>query len=294
MELRQLRYFTVAAETENFNEAARRINVSQPALSRQIRALEEEMGVELFARKKKRVSLTYVGEWFYRDIRRLQDELERAVRSARSVSSGYTGTLRVGYSETANYGETLPLLIREFAEMYPSVALELTPSNSTSIMEQLLRREINVAFSYHVPADAAHLSRFVLNKEQVVLAVPIEHPLSKLEAVTSKDLASERFVFLPRKVSPTYYDAIIAACRKTDFTMNVVQEGASDAVMLSLVAANVGLTFTTTSASRWKPSLVKLVPIADMEVEVTLYCLWHDDDPSPSLSRFVDLITRLN
>jgi len=251
MELRQLRYFVAAAQTENFNEAARRVNITQPALSRQIRALEEELGFALFERKKKRVILTYSGECFFNDIHHLQTELLNAVERARAVSSGRSGILRIGYSETANYGETLPQVIRDFAQNYPSVALELTPSNSSNVMELLAKREINIAFSYHIPDEAAHLSRYILNREEVVLAVPAEHPLSGKDIVSAGDLVGEQFIFLPRMVSPTYYDAIIAACRSVGITLNVVQEAASDAVMLSLVAANVGLTFTTRSASRW-------------------------------------------
>src|SRR5258706_5992609 len=153
MELRHLRYFVAVGEEEHFGRAAERLHVVQPALTRQVRQLEEELGCALFERLKWGVRLTEAGKSFLEEARRLLTDLGRGVDRTRLVAQGKVGRVRVGFSETATHGGELPSILRHFRASWPDVRLELFPGTSISAGEQLRNREVDVAFVYIPPSN---------------------------------------------------------------------------------------------------------------------------------------------
>src|SRR5215831_13503371 len=248
VELRHLRYFVAVGEEEHFGRAAERLHVVQPALTRQIRQLEEEIGCALFQRLTRGVRLTEAGKSFLEEARRLLVDLGRSVDRTRLIAQGKVGRLRVGFSDIAIYSGELPSILHNFRARWPDVRLELFPSSSVVAGEQLRRQEGDVAFVYVAPTDLPDLKTHTISVERWVLALPHTHPLVKRKRVKLRDLKEEPFVWFPRPVAPPLHDRGLAACHAAGLTLNIVQEVNNPTTMLSLVAGGIGVTFTITSA----------------------------------------------
>ena len=292
MELRHLRYFVTAARLQHFGRAAARLSIVQPALSKQIRELEEELGTGLFERLPRGVRLTAAGQSFLRDAEALLRDAELAGRRARDAGAGRTGQLRVGFVDTAIYHPVLPRIIQEFRHEFPAVQLELVQQPSIVQGELLRSGSLNVGFVFHPPSDLATLATHPVLSEPIVLAVPRSHRLARARQVKLAELKDEAFVWIPRAVSPNFHDGIFAVCARHGFTPRVVQEGQTDLTILSLVAAGVGLSFCVASARARKPRDVALVKVTDLRMTVRLAAIWRTDDPNPALAHFIAVVRR--
>jgi DNA-binding transcriptional LysR family regulator len=165
VELRHLRYFVAVGEEEHFGRAAERLHVVQPALTRQVRQLEEELGCALFERLKWGVRLTEAGQSFLDEARRLLTDLRRGVDRTRLVAQGKVGRLRVGFSESATHGEELPSILRRFSNGWPDVRLELVLTTSITADEKLRNRQLDVAFVYKLPSNLRELGSHTIRVE---------------------------------------------------------------------------------------------------------------------------------
>jgi DNA-binding transcriptional LysR family regulator len=290
VELRHLRYFVAVGEEEHFGRAAERLHVVQPALTRQVRQLEDELGCALFERLKRGVRLTEAGKSFLEEARRVLADLGHGVDRTRLVAQGKVGRLRVGFSDTATYSGELPSILHDFRTRWPDVRLELFPSSSVVAGEQLRRQEVDVAFVYTLPTNLRELETHTISVERWVLALPYAHPLVKSKRVRLRDLKGEPFVWFPRPVAPPLYDRVLAACHAAGLTLNIVQEVNNPTTMLSLVAGGIGLSFTITSAARTKPDSVVLREVEDLRDTSELSTIWRADNKVPALQKFIEMV----
>jgi DNA-binding transcriptional LysR family regulator len=293
VELRHLRYFIAVGEEEHFGRAAGRLRVVQPALTRQIRQLEEEIGYALFERLKRGVRLTEAGRSFLEEARRLLSDLERGVERTRLVAQGKVGRLRIGFADSATYSGELPSILRDFRDRWPDVRLDLFPSSSVATGAQLREHRLDMGFVYVLPTDLPQLKAHRISAERIVLAIPQSHPLVKRKRVKLVDLKGEPFVWLPRAVAPLYYDRVLSACHAVGLTLNIVQEGNNDTTMLSLVAGGIGLSFTIKSADRRKPDSVVLKEVEDLRLTVELSAIWRGDNKDPALRNLIEIIRKM-
>jgi DNA-binding transcriptional LysR family regulator len=292
VELRHLRYFVVVGEEEHFGRAADRLHVVQPALTRQVRQLEEEIGCVLFERLKKGVRLTEAGRSFLEEARRLLSELERGIDRTRLVAQGKVGRLRVGFADTATYSGELPSILRDFRARWPDVRLELFPSSSVVAGEQLREQKVDVAFVYILPTNLPELKSRRISVERWVLALPRAHPLVTSKRVALRDLKGEPFVWFPRTVAPLIYDRTLSACHAAGVTLNIAQEGNSPTTILSLVAGGIALSFTIKSAARTKPDTVVLREIEDLRLKIDFFAIWRHDNKLPALQKFIEVVRK--
>jgi LysR family transcriptional regulator, benzoate and cis,cis-muconate-responsive activator of ben and cat genes len=290
VELRHLRYFAAVGEEEHFGRAAERLHVAQPALTRQIRQLEEELGCALFERLKRGVRLTEAGKSFLEESRLLLSDLERGIDRTRLVAQGKVGRLRVGFAEAATYSGELPSILRDFRASSPDVRLELYPSTSVGAGEQLRAGELDVAFVYIVPNDIKELKTFRISLERWVLALPRTHRLVNAKRVRLRDLRDEPFVCFPRRVAPALYDSAVSTCHAAGLTLNIVQEGNSPTILLSLVAAGIGLNLTIESAAMMKPHNVVIREVEDLHLNAEFYAIWMDAEALPALQTFIRIV----
>ena len=277
-------------EEEHFGRAAERLHVVQPALTRQVRQLEEEIGCALFERLKRGVRLTEAGKSFLEEARRLLADLGRSVDRTQLVAQGKVGRLRVGFSDTATYSGELPSILRNFRARWPDVRLELFPSSSVIAGEQLRRQEVDVAFVYMAPTDLHELKTHTISVERWMLALPQAHPLVKSKRVKLVELKREPFVWFPRPVAPPLYDRVLAACHAAGLTLNIVQEVNNPTTILSLVAGGIGVSFTIASAEKMKPDSVVLRKVDDLRVTTELSAIWRGDNKAPALQKFIEIV----
>jgi DNA-binding transcriptional LysR family regulator len=289
MEIRQLRYFAQIAELEHFGKAAERLHVAQPALTRQMHQLEEELGVELFERLPRGVRLTAAGRVLFDKTRELLASLERMVQLTRQVSRGNAGLLRIGFADGVTFNKTFSAILRTFRQNYPDVVLDLLPASSIEQAELLAHNELDLAFVYWLP-KGQDVSALHFKEEKLMLAVSTTSSLAGRKSVKLDDLSDYPIVWIPRANSPSFYDLIVSRFERSGCTLNVVQEAYNESTMLSLVSAEIGGTFITESAIQRKPDDVAFIPIVDFDATLSIKAMWRPDDRNPALAQLVAAI----
>jgi DNA-binding transcriptional LysR family regulator len=294
MELRHLRYFVATGEEQHYGRAARRLRVAQPALSRQIQSLEEELGFKLFERLPRGVKLSTAGRLFLEDARRiLHDVSEAAVRADR-VARGRSGTLRVGFTENASWHGVVPDSFRRFRELRPDAELQLQPSASWEQLEAVRSGRLDAGFVFNMPKTDPELELLAVAVPHIELAMLKRHPLTKLKSLRLRDLTEVPFVWVPRRESPALYDHLMRECFRGGLeSPRIVQEGLNEATILSLVATGLGVGWTLGTA-RWRcPKSIVIMPVADLNLPLPLALAWKRDNGSPLLATFVAEVRRL-
>ena len=223
MELRHLRYFVIVAEEQNVTRAAERLHLSQPPLSRQVRDLEAELGVELFRRTAKSLALTEAGKVFLGEARAVLLRAEQAVESARAAARNCHGRLRVGYapSLTARF---LPGTLRAFAEEFPAVKVDLHDLSSEECRQRLAARKLDLALTIKPAGMAKGLAFETLVAASVSCAVAPAHPLARKRSVRLRDLAGLPFVAYAEEDYPEYAEWLRRVCRAAGFRPEIVGE----------------------------------------------------------------------
>jgi DNA-binding transcriptional LysR family regulator len=293
MELRHLRYFVAVGEEQHYGRAARRLRVAQPALSRQIQDLEEELGFKLFDRLPRGVRLSAAGTLFLADARRILQDVNVAAGRAARVARGQSGTLRVGFTENASWRGVVPESFRRFREMQPDAELQLQPSPSVEQLDAIRSGRLDAGFVFSMPRADPELDRLPVATQRIELAAPTGHPLTKLKELRVRDLVDAPFVWFPRRAAPAFYDRLTQACLRGGLkSPHVVQEGLDEATILSLVATGLGVGWVLGTA-RWRcPKSVVIMSVVDLDVPLPLALAWRKDNRSPLLASFVAEVRR--
>jgi DNA-binding transcriptional LysR family regulator len=294
MELRHLRYFVAVGEEQHYGRASRRIRVAQPALSRQIQDLEEEIGFKLFERLPRGVKLNPAGKLFLEDARRILQEISDAAARAARVARGRSGTLRVGFTENASWRGVVPDSFRRFREQQPDAELQLHPAASLDQIEAIRAGRLDAGFVNFMPEADPELDQLAVGNPHVELAVPKRHPLAKLKKARLRDLVDAAFIWFPRWAGPAFYDQMMEACYRGGLkSPRIVQEGNNEATILSLVSTGLGVGWVLGTA-RWRsPATVAILPVVDLNVTLRLALAWRRDNNSPLLASFIAEVARL-
>lgn len=293
MELRHLRYFVEVARDEHFGRAAARLRIAQPPLSRQIRQLEEEIGVALLERRGRGVRLTEAGRVFREEARHTLDAAARATARAVAASRGEIGKLAVGFVDTSAYNGLPPRIFRRFRARYPHIALELLPLTSINQWQALREDRIQLGFVYHLPVDDPEVEVRPVYGDRVVLALPRSHRLARRRGLRLRDLRDESFVWFPRAVSPRYYDLVSNACQAAGLQPKVVQEAYNDATVVSLVAGGMGITFAVGAWRYVKPASVVLRTLPDLNIDLKVSAIWRRDRDRPTVRSFLTILDQM-
>jgi DNA-binding transcriptional LysR family regulator len=294
MELRHLRYFVAVGEDQHYGRASRRLGVAQPALSRQIQDLEKEIGFKLFDRMPRGVKLSAAGELFLEDARRILQDVGEATARAARVARGQSGTLRVGFAENVSWHGVAPESFRRFREQQPGADLQLQPAASLEQLEAIRSGRLDAAFVNFMPKADADLDQLAVGRQQVELALPKRHPLTRLKKLRLRDLTDAPFIWFPRRASPAFYDRLMHECYRGGLkSPRIIQEGLNEATILSLVSTGLGVGWVLGSA-RWRcPQTVAVLPVVDLNMPVSLALAWRRDNTSPLLARFIDEVRRM-
>jgi DNA-binding transcriptional LysR family regulator len=237
MELRHLRYFVAVGEEQHYVRASRRLRVAQPALSRQIQDLEEEIGFKLFERLPRDVKLNPAGKLFLEDARRILQEVSDATTRAARVARGRSGTLRVGFPENASWRGVVPNSFRRFREQQPDAELQLHPAASLEQLEAIRSGRLDAGFVNFMSKADPELDQLAVADRHVELAVPKRHPLTKLKKLRLRDLVDAAFIWFPRWASPAFYDQMMEACYRGGLkSPRIVQDGLNKATRRTLSA----------------------------------------------------------
>jgi len=293
MELRHLRYFVGVGEEQHFGRAAERLNIAQPALSRQIQNLEKEMGFALFDRLPRGVQLNAAGKLFLTDARRILRDVDEAKLRAERIAHGKAGTLRIGIATAVSWHGLVVDSFRQFRREQPDAELELHHLLSPHQVEAILSGRLDAGFAAGLLPLHRDLTHWQFARDRMVLAMPKGHPLTKQKRVRLRDLRNMPFVWFPRWVNPVFYDQMMQECSRGGLTPRVVQEASDRDTNLGLVRCRIGLCWVNESV-RWQcPRGIVLVPVVDMNVRLPFNLIWKKDNTSPLLQTFVARVEAL-
>lgn len=258
MELRHIRYFIVLTEELNFSRAADRLHIAQPPLSRQIQQLEEEVGVRLLDRTKRRVELTSAGKAFLEKAYQLLDLVEDACDTARMAARAEHGKLIIGFTGTAH--NLLPIL-EMYRSQYPDVNLNLQLMGTTAQIAALQEKRIDIGI-LTPPVTNEDIVVQKIKYPRLVAILPERHPLAlRGGAISIVDLADESFVITPRAIGPGFYDAVTRICQEAGFSPKITVETHDLQTVFILVSAGMGVSLAP--AISYKPEGVVFRELED-------------------------------
>jgi DNA-binding transcriptional LysR family regulator len=286
MQLRHLRYFVVVAQELSITRAAARLRLSQPPLSRQMRDLEEEIGVPLFDRTNRRLQLTAAGELFYQEARRILSQLERATYATRAKGLGRAERIAIGFPGTLA-GMFLPQILRRFRQAHPSVDIDLAEMVPLEQLAALREAQIDLAFVAKVEVESAKEFAF-----ESVMDVPLyvalarDHRLAKAKRISLYELRDEPFISVEQPATHEYF---LRLCRSAGFEPRVVKQTDLSQSILDLIAAAVGLAILPKHFERYQADIV-MRPLVARHATVPLCMVWRQDDESIPLRMLRTLI----
>ena len=285
MELRQLRYFTALAEELNFTRAAERLHISQPPLSAQIAQLETELGVKLFERNSRKVSLTDAGSAFLRDVRVIQARLKEATQRVKDIHSGLAGRIEIGVSGSHFLGP-LPQCISDLAKAYPDIDVVLNDMAPNDQIEALREQRIDISISRQVVEDDLLCSE-ALWPDPLWVALPRQHPLAQeTDMLTLATLANEHFIMLRRDTS-RFAQHIYNACIQKGFTPYVVHAVSEVPAQLSLVGAGLGVAIVPGSTRRYQANTLVFRPLEDIGIHTQVHAVMRKHPRKPAVGTVV-------
>jgi DNA-binding transcriptional LysR family regulator len=292
MELRHLRYFVAVADRKGFREASRFLHVSQPAISKSLTQLEEELGIKLFSRSGRTVRLTAQGEVFYKETLLTLQQADHAAESARRAGRGEFGTLTLAFCGVATYG-FLPRLVQQYKELLPGVQLLLREMNPPRQEVALLQAEIDAGIT-RLPFPkklAADLEVKPILQEPLVVAVATGHRFTG-KKLKMEQLAEEAFILLQRAGAPAVYDAILGMCQKSGFVPKIASEADLMHTLFTLVAAGQGIALVPACVMNLRPPGVRFLRLQQDDYKAELVLAWRKDSQPSTLQAFVGLIEK--
>ena len=286
MELRHLKHFIAVAEELHFARAASRIHLTQPALSKQIQLLAQELGFPWFYRTKQRVELLDAGHVFLDEARRMLRQAENAVESAWRTHNGQSGRLVIGFHSSATL-EVLPNILRKYRRLYPDVMVELSEITGIRDSELMLDSPLTVGLlrSPSFLNEESFCIETIL-REPFVVAVPDSHPAAKQDSVRIKTLAGEPFIVHPRQPGWDYSDAVFQLLRDNGIEPQIEQEAGQMLTIATLVAGGLGVALVPASFSNLRVPGVTYRPIRGRSRTTDLAMVWKRDSRASTVRAF--------
>jgi LysR family transcriptional regulator, benzoate and cis,cis-muconate-responsive activator of ben and cat genes len=289
VDLKQMRQFLALAEELNFGRAAERLHMAQPPLTRNIRALEEELGAQLFVRTAKGAELTQAGHALLDEVPNILVLARRAEEQAQLAGSGHVGRLDVGIFSSGILN-VIPRLLAQFHTDRPDVKIGLHNMSKADQIVALRERRITIGFNRLVP-DEADIAVEWVQREPFLVALYEGHPLCGKKSVSLSDLDNERMILYPNALVHGLAQEVAAAFRSEGFRLRVEQEVEDVVTCIALVASRFGVCVTTESAANLRlPGVVYRPLRSKLLRDIELSCLYRRGDSSPILLAFLDVI----
>jgi DNA-binding transcriptional LysR family regulator len=282
VEFRHVVGFVAVAEELHFGRAAERLHMAQPPLSQQIRALERQLGVQLFERSTRATRLTPAGEAFLPHARQVLAEVDLAQRAATAGGSGEIGRVSIGFAGASSHA-AIPKLTRAVRAAHPGIALRLEGQTyAGTALARVAARELDLGF-VRLPVRRKGVRTRVFELERLVAALPTDHRLVREKDIDVADLADEPFVTFPGAQGSSVRDHLVRTAMNAGFTPRIVQEAPDSYTILALVAAGVGVTLTVSSVQHIRQSgMVYRALRGDVPV-IASALAWREDNASTAL-----------
>ncbi|MGU9821450.1 LysR family transcriptional regulator [Pseudomonas sp. LF090] len=284
--IRHLWLFLAVAEEQNFGRAAKRLGMSQPPLSEQIQVLEQALKVTLFERSRRGAKLTPVGAAILPAVRKFAEQLERLELAVEEAVAGQSGLLTIGAISTAMF-DVLPGLINQLKQHYPHLTVSVREIDSVEAVPALEAGDIDLAFARLDGDLGPAIQSLPLLEDRLMVALSSDHPLAARTRISLSSLASEPLVMFSRRVSPVYFDNLIATCRASGFSPRVLHEVRSVASQIAFVSCGQGIALVPASLKKLAPDNVVLRALTQKLNVVTTAVAWNSERPNPLVTQVI-------
>lgn len=292
MELRHLRYFVRVAEERHFGRAANALGISQPPLSQQVRALEMELGVDLFERTSRRVELTEAGRLFLPEARAVLDQAAHAIDVARRFQLGEVGELSIAFVSSVPFVPIVAQALARFRSDHPAIHQSLFELSLPAQIVRIADRRVDLGFirSFTLPTVPAAVVVVQLIEESLVVAIRDDHPLAREDRpLTFADLAGQPLVTYDQAMGGGFNEEMGRLFQRRNLHYHVIQEVGGLASLLGLVSAGVGMSIMSNSLAVLQTQNLAYRPITDPEATSRLWLL-HRRQPSIAARRFIGML----
>jgi DNA-binding transcriptional LysR family regulator len=294
MDLRHLRYVIAAGEELHFTRAAQRLGIAQPALSQQIRQIEDEIGTQLFHRLTRGVELTEAGRAFLPYARASLAAADQATAAARRAARGELGGITIGFTSSASFNPLVTRVIGRFRDAYPEMDVSLREQATSQLLRDLREGELQLAFVRAADDEIEGLRRTPLPDEPLWAALPTRHRLASHDRISLSELSADPFILYPRSNGRLLYDAIIAACGRAGFSPRIAQEAPQMASTVNLVAAGVGVALVPASLRQIKTAGVSYAQLTGTPPVASLSLVQGQDlSLTPAVRNFMRCLEEL-
>lgn len=293
MELRHLRYFVAVGEELSFTKAAQKLRLAQPSLTRQVRNLEDEIGVRLLERSNNRVALTEEGRRFLFDSKRLLAMCAESVAAVQRMGHGESSQLNIGYVANIHYG-LLPATLGAFRKLSPRVALNLFDMASAEQFQALESRKIDLGFVGIRPAYSHRDFRFeCVAHDTILVALPQRHPLTRKSKVKLTELASQFFIGMSAQTHPGAREWLLETCQRAGFAAKILQEADTEPTAIKFVSDGLGVALMGEQITGLPHEGVIFRPLAPtLRRESTI--AWRADNTSKPLEAYIQIVKDLS
>jgi DNA-binding transcriptional LysR family regulator len=287
IENRHLRYFLEVARNLHITRAAECLHIAQPALTQNIQQLEEELGVKLFQRQGRRISLTEAGRVFQLEAEHSLRVFAGAQLAAQRAVRGEVGQVVIGFQSTAGLS-VIPQLLKQLRNKYPEIEATLHEMGSAAQRKALRQNEIDVAIMYTLPDN--EFSHHELTPDSLMIALPEDHPLANRDSIALKEVAEDVFVLAAATVAEELHHAVLAECADAGFKPRRVQDVSTAQTALGLVSAGFGISVLPAAVQVLTRKGVVLKPIRNSRIQIQLALMWPGQHPSPIVPKLLECL----
>lgn len=290
--IRHLWLFLAVAEEQNFGRAAKRLGMSQPPLTEQIKVLEQALKVRLFERSRRGAQLTPEGQAILPSVRKFAAQMEQLERAVREAATGRMGTLTIGAISSAML-EVLPPFLDRLRAAEPQLTISVREIDSAEAVPALLAGDVDLAFARLHGELGESIESMPLAQDRLAVALPGAHPMAASSRIRLASLAEEPFVMFERRLSPVAFDGIIAACQAQGFSPRVLHDVRTVAAQVAFVSCGQGIALVPSALKRLAPENVVLRPLAEKIDVVTTAVAWSTHRIHPSLPAALALLREI-
>ena len=288
IELRHYVYFLAVAEELHFRRAAEKLFISQPGLSTQIKQMEENMGVRLFVRDKKKVKLTPAGEYLKNEVEFLLNYSKQIKNQARRIGDGELGELRIGFLGSAMQN-VIPDLLLKLQKEYPSIHTSLEELSNKAQLNGLLKEQLDLGFVRVGQVPAALESKAVF-EDTFSLVLPKDYDINQETFLGMHQVAAQDFILFSKEYSPLYYDTVMSICEDGGFLPNIMHKSVHALTIFRLVESGLGIAIVPTSLQFGFQMRVKFIELKKIPQRAVLSVVWKKDNRNPVLQHCLKLL----
>lgn len=281
--VRHLWLFLAVAEEQHFGRAARRLGMSQPPLTEHIKTLEQALKTRLFVRSRRGAQLTPAGQAILPAVRKFVQQMEQLELAVREATAGQTGMLTIGAIASAML-EVLPPYLERLRRQQPRLTVCVREIDSVEAVPALLAGDVDLAFARLAGDLGADVRTLPIAQDRLLVALPAQHRLARRRRIDLRDLAEEAFVMFSRRVSPVYFDRIVALCQASGFSPRILHEVRSVATQVASVGCGQGIALVPAALRRIAPHGVAFKPLAEAVEVVTIAASWCTKSGNPAVA----------